>query len=682
MPIVELDPDTALDQPSPAVAPSSVGNIVEIDPATQLDPITAQPALSVFGTQLPEPEPSLGEKAKTFVTESARSLDDTMRMLGGQASFGAADEITAGVNAFLGIGEGKTFEERFDSNLAEEMSRDEAIREREPRAALTAEIIGGIGGALAGGSILGAAPGAAAAVNAVKNVPTAIKLGTIGTAAGGLSGALNARPGERTSGAIFGAGLGLALGGVVIPLAKAGVSATIRKFTEGNLGKNVRVAAQKILKALRSDELTPDEAFRRVVALGPKGRLVDVGQNTQRLGRAVAGEPGRASKVATDVLDARQAGQGSRVTAAVNRAIDPTNDFAGTADDLMRIRKDAAAPLYTKAYSKPVDPGEDMISLFRRPAMRQAWVKARKIAANDGDPLPDNLFTTRPDGGEIVNTDAIRDVKMLDYIKRGLDDVVEPHRDPITGKIKTNAGRGVDNLRKEYLRILDKLSPDYKAARASWAGPSRSLELMDKGRRFARADEEITARQIERMTPDEKFFFRVGAARELRDTIYKTPDGADAVKRIFGSKLKRDRMRGVFPDDASFKTFRDAMEQESQLYGTRAIVSPGAGSQTQLRQADAAALSGDIGSGAVDLATGNPGNAATRFVRALFGKNAEGLTPAQSETLAKALFTNDPEVNRQIVRALSVQRMLEGLDPAFSVGAAEAGRQSGAAITR
>lgn len=623
------------------------------DPETlrQLD----EPGMSVFGTPLPKPPKKVG---------ALESLDDTMRMLASGASFGFADELAAGMNALLGIG---TYEE----NLQKEMARDASIREREPAAALTAEVAGGLGTGVPGaGKVMGA--------KALQNVPTGLKLAGLGAVGGGIAGAGSAKPGERESGAIFGAGMGAFLGGVGIPLAKKGVDATIRKFMGTGIGKDVRVAAQKILRSLQSDDLTPDEAFVRLAKLGPEGRLVDVGENTRRLGRAVAGEPGKASKIASDMLESRQQGQGARVTEAVNKAIDPTGDFSGAADELQKIRSTAARPLYEKAYKGPVEPSEELVRLFRRPAMQQAWIKAQKIAQNEGDVLPDNLFDVRPDGGKIVNPDALRDVKLLDQIKRGLDDVVEPHRDLITGKIKTNAGRAVDNLRREYVAFVDKLSPDYKAARAAYSGPTRSLEMMDMGRRFARADEEVTARQLARMTGDEKFFFRIGAARQLRDTIYNTPDGADAVKRIFGSQLKRDRLRAVFPDDASFKTFREAMEQESQLYGTRAIVSPRAGSQTQPRQADAADLAG----AASDLAQGNTGSAALKFVRRLFGRNAEGLTPEQAETLSKSLFTNDPEINRQIVRALSVQRMLENLEPAFGAAAMESGKQAGAAITR
>jgi len=632
-------------------------------------PAQPQPALSVFGTVLP-PEPP----------GSLETLDDTIRMLASGATFGFADEISAGINTLIGAGPGKDF----DENLAAEMSRDQAIREREPGAALTAEIVGGVAGAVAGTKMLGAVPGAAAVTGsaALQSVPRAVRLGTLGATAGAASGAGNAAPGERASGAVFGAALGGFLGGVGIPLAKKGVEAAIKRFTKTKLGKDVRVAAQKILQALQRDDLTPDEAFRRVSELGPEGRLVDVGNNTRRLGRAVAGTPSKASKIATDALEARQAGQGARITETVNKALDPTGDFAGTVDELHRIRSANARPLYEKAYAREIEPSEELISLFRRPALERAWRRAQTIARNEGENLADNLFTTRPDGGKIINPDAIRDMKTLDFVKRGLDDLVETSRDPVTGKISGDVNRGVDSLRRQYVKALDRLSPDYKAARAAWSGPSRSLELMERGRRFMRADEEITTRQLARMTDDEKLSFRMGAARELRDMIFKTADGADAVKRVFGSELKRQRLRAVFPDQKSFKAFRETMEQEAELFQSRAIASPGAGSQTQLRQADAADLSGEVGGAVSDLARGDTGNAARRFLRGLFGRGADGLTPQQAETLSRALFTNDPEVNRQIIRALSAQRLFESLNPAAGVAAVESGRLSGAEITR
>ena len=634
--------------PGQAAAPSGLKPVTDPD---LLRDIEAAPAdrrsltgESVFGTQLPRPQ--VGPAPPS----SLETLDDTIRMLADDMTLRKTGEIAAGLNTLLGIGEGKTFEE----NLAIEDQRDAAIREREPGGALAAGIVGGVMAAIPTGGLVTAG---------AKSTGGLIARSTgAGAIAGAVAGAEGNTIRERLTGALIGTTIGAGLG-FGIPLTVVGVKGAINRFIGNTAKGQARFGAAKIRQALERDEITPDEAFRRLQELGPEGLLVDVGENVRGLGRAVSGQPGRGKKIAVDVLEARQEGQGARLTEAVNEALDPTGDFAGSASALQEVRKATAKPLYDAAYAKKIVPNERLISLFRRPALERAWQRARTIAANEGEVLPDKLFITRPDGGKVVNPDAIRDVKTLDFIKRGLDDLVETKRDPITGKIQGEVAKGVNVLRKQYIAVLDELSPRYKAARAAWSGPSRSLEMMDRGRRFVNADQEITAGQLLKMTGDEKFFFRMGAARQLRDTIFNTPDGTNAVRRIFGSELKRQRLRAVFPDNESFNTFRKTMEQETELFRTRATVSPRSGSQTDLRAAERDDLAIEAGAAVRDLATGNPGNAAVRFMKGLFGVQVR-MTPKQAETLARTLFSNDPETNRKIINALVLSRQLSVLGKA------------------
>ena len=645
--------ESATDQTESPVAPAPPKLKGVIDPLSSPD---TDQNLSVFGTPLPEPKPG-----------SLETLDDTIRMLANGATLGKAGEAVAGINAFLGIGEGKTFGERFDSNLSVEDQRDAKIREREPVAAFTAEMIGGVGtGFATGGTTLAGAKTLGGLVG---------RSAAIGTAAGAIAGAEGETAGDRLTGALIGGGIGGGLG-ALIPLSVAGVKNVIQRFIGNTKKGQVRFAAAKIRQALERDEITPAQAFERLQKLGPEGKLIDVGENVRGLGRAAAGQPGKGKAIAVDMLEARQEGQGARLVDAVNKALDPTGDYAASVTALQGTRKAMAKPLYDAAYAKEITPSERLISLFRRPALTKAWEKARTIAANDGDPLPDNLFTTRPDGGQVVNTDALKSVKLLDYVKRGLDDLVETKRDPVTGKIQGEVQKGIDRLRKEYIRAVDLLAPEYKVARAAWSGPSRSLEMMDRGRRFVRADQEITAGQLARMADDEKFFFRMGAARQIRDTIFNTPDGTNAARRIFGSELKRQRLRAVFPDDESFDTFRKTITQETEMFRTRATVSPRSGSQTDLRAAERDDLAIEAGAAIKELAVGNTGNAALRFMKGLFGAEAR-MTPKQAEELSRALFANDPETNRKIINALVLSRQLSVLGKA-GVGTAtvEAARQA------
>ena len=653
--------ETELQRRTPAATPAPA-------PTQQPNPFDAEidrrspTGTSIFGTQLPRPQLVQGPLG------FGRSFMGSVNMIENSLLMNQRAEVSAIAKSLVS---GRPFEEV----LAEEEAKDEDFRQRFPKLSFAEEMGGGLATGGAGTArVLGTK-----LVQAGGRLRKGAAIVGSGTTAGAIAGAgTGTDTDSRLTGAMIGSGLGATLG-IAIPASKAAVTAAINRFTRGTEKGQIRFAARKIQQALDRDELTPEEAFRRIQELGPEAKLVDVGENVRGLGRSVAGQPGRGKKVAVDVLEARQEGQGVRLTEAVNEALDPTGDFAGSARVLQEVRKEAAAPLYKTAYETPIKPNERLVSLFRRPALEQAWNRAKKIAANEGEILPDELFIVRPDGGKVVNPDAIRDVKTLDFIKRGLDDIVDRNTDAITGKIKGEVAKGVNNLRKQYIAVLDGLSPEYKAARAAWSGPSRSLDMMNKGRRFINADEEITAGQLLKMTGDEKFFFRMGAARQLRDTIFNTPDGTNAVRRIFGSELKRQRLRAVFPDNASFKAFRETMEQETELFRTRAIVSPRSGSQTDLRAAERSDLAEDFGGVVSDLARGNQGNAAARFLRKI-GIGSDQMTPDQALTLTKALFTNDTATNRRIINALSLARQLSQAGN-VAVGAATVeGARQGATV--
>ena len=118
------------------------------------------------------------------------------------------------------------------------------------------------------------------------------------------------------------------------------------------------------------------------------------------------------------------------------------------------------------------------------------------------------------------------------------------------------------------------------------------------------------------------------------------------------------------------------MEREAEFYTTRAIVSPRAGSQTQLRQEDTADLLENSGMAIREAMKGNTGTAAHRFIRGLFGKAADKIPQDQAEEMLRMLFTNDPETNRQIVRALSFQQSLGSSDVAAGIVALQGARQA------
>src|SRR5690606_3951861 len=142
----------------------------------------------------------------------------------------------------------------------------------------------------------------------------------------------------------------------------------------------------------------------------------------------------------------------------------------------------AAEPLYEQAYAAP---GADAITeslapLLERPSMTRALANTRRIALEEGRD-PTTLGFDLDDAGEVVLT-SVPSWQTLDYVKRGLDDVIEGYRDKTTGRLALDTeGRAVNDTLREFMRIVDAANPDYAAARAAYAGPAAEREALRRG---------------------------------------------------------------------------------------------------------------------------------------------------------------------------------------------------------
>lgn len=588
-------------------------------------------------------------------------------------TFGFSDEAAAGIRSL--VTRGLSFDEALDVVRASE----EQFREESPKTALGLEVGGGLATGVVGGA---RAVGSAA----LRRLPSLARFGIAGAAGGAASGAGTAEGGvaERATGAAIGAPIGATLG-VALPLAGRGAAALFRPIISRLPGGARRRAATQILEALERDEITIEEAQRRLRGMGVEATLADVGgANVRGVGRAAQSIPGRGKNQIEDALNVRQEGQGQRVTRIAQEALGGTDDFSGQLDDLIVQRSQAARPLYEAAYARGVPFTDDLQRLFNRPAIKRAWERAQEIAANEDIQLP-QIFTRDAAGELTLNTRTVPDMRTIDFIKRGLDDIIERSRNQLTGAVEGDLARGVASSRRALLEVVDELNPGYKAARAAYAGSSASIDALRQGRRLAnslnrRGSEEFDPAQIiaelRRMTDAEKEFFRSGVARGLQDIVEGTPDGADAVKRIIGNELRRNRLRAAFPDDESYRAFLARMNTEADFFRTRQAVL--GGSPTARIQAEQADLL--EGGTLANVALGRFNEAGAGIVRGAVNR-LTGPTPAVSEELARILFT--PGAGGQSILArLAAGPLPRDLNPLAVATVLESGRQAGALPNR
>jgi len=493
-------------------------------------------------------------------------------------SLGFSDEAEAGLKALAGQG-------TYEQNLAAISLAKQEFEQESPGTALTAEIAGSVPLTLLGGlgamRLAATAPGMAARISpAVTGITGAT---ATGAATGGLAGAGTAQPGQRLAGAAVGAPLGGALGGAAQPVARLG-GATVQRGLD--IGRSIvgtgtrdfqRRADTRLLQALQRDGIGPDQAMLRLQEIQRSGykpeTIIELGgENTRRLADVVAQYPG-ASQAAASLAEERMSGQAARVATDFRQAFRVNTDALDLAEDIIKSRDAASRPLYQQAYQEGGVIADDRLMGFMKiPQFKDAYTRARRIAALDGIELPEKATDIEKVGGF--------DLMTLDYIKRGLDDVLFTGKQPGSGIGKTELSK-LKERRNEFVSVIDEAGPaSYAQARRAFAGPTEVLDSIEEGRNFAKLDSRQLQRVYSNLSPAEQEGFRVGVYDSIRTNINKGADGSDALRRVWGSPEKRDQVR-VFLGDDTFQELTGLLEREKVIRGTDVTMMRG--SQTQPR---------------------------------------------------------------------------------------------------
>lgn len=595
---------------------------------------------------MPDTKVSPGAEAHIqFGRHVVKPVDDTVRAIGEGLTFGWSPEIAA-------VARSATGPMTLDQALAEETKRQNQI---DPALRMAGNIGGGM---LTGGATAKLAQMAAPAL------PAALRFGGLGLVEGATAGAGYTDGGldDRLGGAAVGGATGLGIGAAVPVVAQTARAGWQALTNPGQAG--ARRATRRLATSLQRDAMTPETVTQRLREMGPEATIADAGgRNTQQLARTAASTPGRAQDVADDLLDQRQYGAGQRISQFAQRLLGKNANYAEDLAALDDVMKKSAKPLYDKAYQKVIPQTDKLRSLADRDVMKKAVENARRIASNEGEEIP-----------EFVTDKSLRygmSAKAWDYVKRGIDDVLESYRDKTTGKLVLDTeGRSINQVRRELLDELDSINPDYAKARAAYAGPASAKDAMVRGRGFIRGDEMLTKKQVEAMTPAELEFFKVGVARGIHDKVTRPLEGINVARQIGRSGPIKEKLAIIFGDDGA-KEFLKKIAAEEQFSKTRQIVQGGSKTDANLLAAQDAGLSQTV----MDTARGGARGAAMGMVERATNK-LFGPSEATSERLAEALFSQNKAKQDAALKALQQSALMNAIiNPGFGgvpvVGAQE-----------
>ncbi len=393
---------------------------------------------------------------------------------------------------------------------------------------------------------------------------------------GAVSGAANALGDSEAKDAIGlaqdagkGAGFGLAMGGMGVPLVRgvgAAGSALMSKMDESSA---VQYARQKVAEAFARDQRTTQQAATRMDRLGPEATVADTGgQNTRQLLDTLATLPGRTKDEVETVIRNRQAGRADRM-------IDAAESASGTGGlrmstemgDWMAQREAAAAPLYERVTKMAVRPNAGLMATIDAADQLGATQLGQKMAIARQQPW--SLDTT---GNQPY---LMRD---LDNLKKGLDQLVSKETKP-DGKL-TPLGASYDDLRRDLIGKLDRATMgQYKLARDAFAGPSALMDAATAGRMaLTKDDATITAMQAG-MSRSEKDAFALGAFESLRAKLGARA-GQTQLMELWREQGMQEKLKAIFGNERAYREFASSVAKERQL---KQLETVGRGSQTAAR---------------------------------------------------------------------------------------------------
>jgi hypothetical protein len=494
---------------------------------------------------------------------------DTLDAVAQGASFGFADEISAGLRAPIrAFRDGTSFGDAYNSALEDSRTALDIYRNEAPVRSALSEFAGG-----AMVPVPGRAP---------RTFAGAIGKGAT---AGGVGGALyGAGTGEdggnRLERAIVGGATGAALGGA-LGAGEGLVRGAIVQSPAGARGTSRAMLAD----ALADEGMTGTQAADRIAtarAAGSTGNtIMDVAQGGRVLGLFddVANSPNRAQAAIKTQIEQRQMGVrgptgNMDVPGQYERIAGRLGELAGVGDaravqtlaNIKARRSAEATPAFKEAWK--FDPAADdtvramFAEVAQTPLFRDSWDRAVKIAQSKARGVP------TPKLGEIIDeaTGELRvipNMQFMHFLKEGMDGSVNVAYRAGDG----NLGSAYKEVRNLFRDTLKKQNPAYKGALDAFAGDKALEEAVEEGSRLMLKSPDELSAGFNGLSASEQDAFRVGAITKVLDVLAVPRRGpARDVAGALNSPAYIRKIAALMPDDAARQkwfAFADIEEAKS-----------------------------------------------------------------------------------------------------------------------
>ncbi len=627
-------------QATPSAAPTADGPWAKYG-APKVDPATMQPA------GVPEfvPPGVEGYDPKTGGMSKYGKAGSAAMGAADVASMGFGDEAAAllatGIDKLPG-GKGAPYA----ANLNEIRGNQADAQTENPKSYIAGQLAGGvaqglaagpgvmanaptvmgraIGGALTGGG-MGAVYGAGSGTDAESRVKEALKSGTIGAAIGGA-----------------------------IPVVAKGASSLYSRVADAIAGRSAAREAgtspevlRMLNSAMEADGTLGPQGQANIAAAGPDAMLADAGPNAKAILDTAIQRGGPGGMTARDAIANRTAGAADTVTNALDTNLGAPEGITAAQSAIRQGTAGARGNAYEAAYATPIDyaapEGRAIEDIVKNRVPQSAINAANELMRVNGESSKQILAKVADDGSIVF--EKMPDVRQLDYITRGLNEVADAADG--AGKLggTTARGRAYSSLSRELRDNLKTLVPEYGQALETAADPIRRSKAIEFGSQLLSPS--VTRDQVSQavtgMTGPEKDALAQGVRSRLDDlmaNVTRTVQDGDttareAVKAIkdLSSRANREKLTEAIGQAKADALFSE-IDQAAKSFDLRAAVADN--SKTYARQATDRQVSQMTQPGFLgQLLQGKPLKASQRIAQALTGQTPEAIAARQSDVYSQ-----------------------------------------------
>jgi len=494
---------------------------------------------------------------------------------------------------------------------------------------------------------------------------------TAGSATGFVDGSGAADQGERLKGGVMGTAFGGTLG-LALPITARTGKASWNWLSERLLADDSDIkeaALARVFKAVSSR----GGSIQDVVDQVNLDRSMGINQSTianatpaltKQAKFVLNAQRGDAPEIIEEEIGGMLAGSRKKAAQAVRDNLKNVN-YYDHQDELLTQLRQNAAPAYKKAFAFGVVDDPRIMDILQDKDFKAAYEVAIDIADKAARSARNSAKTTGipfdADDFKIVDLSvegAIPDVRTLDFVKRGIDDLLNPKSQK---GIAGSKERELRKLKNVFVDVIDEVTEDadgvsyYRDARKLYKGDLEVLDSLEMGLKdFQGMAPEEVKRMLKDFSAAEAETFVIGATRSILDRITKPRGNSNYALNVINAPDDKEKLEMLFPgiNKKGFKFLEAVLLREGQLYKQANKIM--GGSPTQSNQAGVRELEDSEGMGNA-MATGletlfNPHSGLLRF--ATNALRSAKLPEATQEKMATMLMSKNPDDVSAVVKAL------------------------------